>query len=40
MDLALDALIQVPAGQQWGKTNVTLSVKSAEDRNRERCGPN
>jgi hypothetical protein len=25
LDLALDALIQVPAGQQWGLTNVTLS---------------
>ena len=25
LDLALDALIQVPAGQQWGTTNVTLS---------------
>ena len=25
LDLALDALIQVPAGQQWGMTNVTLS---------------
>ena len=27
MDLALDALIQVPAGQQWGMTNVTLSSR-------------
>ena len=25
LDLALDALIQVPTGQQWGVTNVTLS---------------
>ena len=25
LDLALNALIQVPAGQQWGMTNVTLS---------------